>query len=406
MKSGKPKIALGLIGLIGLALTTSACGESSGGGAAASVAEMEEVNLTFQSQASPEHPHGVAQKAFAEEVAERTNGKVKIEIYFSGSLLAGDADLGGLESGVADLGALFITYHPQTLPVANWFTQMQSLRSHSAPHGFIQGTAALQKVAETSEALQQEADEHNVVFLGISSGAINYGLLCKEPINSLDDAKGVKVRVGGTVWADEVKAMGMTPISLPFSESYEALQRGVTDCEWGDPTTIAAFGLWDVAKFYHPVAGSPSGSTYLTANKDTWDSLPPDAQEIIQNANVNFNVRVTEAGLEGYKDFVDRGEEKGVTIVDPRPLNELLQAYQQRLIEEELVNRAPAGVTDPEEFIKAWRSALESGMDLAIESAGTEPNESQAPEDIRDGYLSGADAVDLQKFSAALSAGS
>lgn len=407
MKSIKAKLAITAV--IGFVLTVGACASPGGGGDAGgtdtSLDDMDKVTLSFQTQASPQHPFGIAQQAFADEVTKETGGKVTIEPYFSGSLLAGDEDLSGLEEGVADMGSLFATYHPQELPVTNWLTQMQSLRADGTPHGFVQASAALQAFISTSEPVQKEFEEHNLVALGGSSGSTNVNLLCKEPITSADDAKGKRVRVGGPVWAAEVKAMGFTPVSLTSPEIYEALERGVVDCDLSDPSTVASFGFWEVAKYFHPVAASGASSTIMVVNRDTWDSLPKEVHEILRRAMDNYNGRVLGAGLDGYKNFASKLDEEGVTIVDPAPLNEPLEAYQEAYVSDELIKAAPAVVTDPEGFVKEWRSALDWAMDLATENAGSEPQPLGSPDDIKAGYLSGPDKFDVEKFKAGMAAG-
>lgn len=407
MKSIKAK--LGLTTVIGFVLAAGACanpgGSGGGGGTDESLADMKKVTLSFQTQASPQHPFGQAQQAFADEVTKETKGKVTIEPYFSGSLLAGDEDLSGLETGVADMGSMFATYHPQELPVTNWLTQMQSLRADGTPHGFTQASAALQQFITTSEPIQKELADHNLVPLGGSSGATNVNLLCKDPITSPEDAKGKRVRVGGPVWAAEVKAMGFTPVSLTTPEIYEALERGVVDCDLSDPTTIASFGFWEVAKNFHPVSASGASSTLMVVNRDTWDSLPKEVHTILQRAMDNYNGRVLQNGLEAYKTFAAGLDKEGVTIVDPAPLNKSLEAYQAGYVEDELIKAAPAEVADPEAFVKEWQSTLDWAMDLAVENAGSEATPLGTPEEIKAGYLSGPDEFDLPKFLDGVAAG-
>jgi TRAP-type C4-dicarboxylate transport system substrate-binding protein len=398
MHPGKLRPRLGLVATSVLALTISACGGAGGGDAAGSIDEMDKVTLSFHTAAPPEHPNGVAAKAFVEEVVEETDGKVAIEVHYSNSLLPDSEDLSGIETGVADMGVVFATRHPEELPVVNWLTTMQSLRSGSMPHGFLQSSAALQKIWTVSEPVQKEAGDHNLVLLGGAAGP-SVGLLCNEPIASPAEAKGVRVRVGGPVWSDEAEAMGFTPVSMPTSETYEALQREVVDCEMAHPSTIIAFAYWDVAKYYHPVAGSGSASTLTAVNKDTWESLPSDAQDVLRTAADNYIGRVLDGGFAAYKDFAEQSDEGVVTIVDPRPLNKVLYAHQDAYIQNDVIADAPSEVSDPEAFVQEWRSALEWGMDLAVDNVGTEPeDEALSPEEIRESYLTGGDPVDMPKF--------
>lgn len=398
MHHGKLKPRLGLVVMSVLALTISACEGSSGGNAAGSIDEMDKVTLSFHTAAPPEHPNGVAAKAFVEEISKETDGKIAIEVHYSNSLLPDSEDLSGIGTGVADMGVVFATRHPEELPVVNWLTSMQSLRSGSTPHGFLQSSAALQKIWTTSEPVQQEANDHNLVLLGGAAGP-NVGLLCNKPIDSPAEAKGVRVRVGGPVWSDEAEAMGFTPVSMPTSETYEALQREVIDCEMAHPSTIIAFGYWDVAKYYHPVAGSGSASTLTAVNRDTWESLPSDAQDVLRTATDNYIGRVLEGGFAAFKTFAEKSDGEVVTIVDPRPLNEALYAHQDAYIENDVIASAPSSVPDPEAFVAEWRSALDWGMGLAVDNVGTEPqDEALSPEEVRASYLTGGDVVDMPKF--------
>lgn len=411
-RSTRSKIVVALAGLIGTSMMLAGCSTSDSSSADpsiaendSSIAEMDPVTLSMHVAVAPTHPQGVALQKLADDVAEKTEGKVTIEPYFSSSLLTSAEDLQGIGGGVADMGQVFATFHPEALPTLSWFTSMQSLRSSSTPHGFLQATAALQRMWTKSEPIAAEAEANNVVYLGGSSSATSIGLLCTKPIETPEDAKGVLVRTSGPVWTEEVKSMGFTPTVLSTSEMYEGLQRGVVDCDWSSPVAMASFSLWEVAKYYHPVAGSGSSSTTFAINKDTWSSLPGEVQEIIQAAANAYSLNAPEGAIAAYQAFAEQLDENGVTVVDPRPLNELLIAHQERVIEEELVRTAPAGVTDPEAFIEEWYSALEWGMEIAVDNVGSEPLESQSPDKIIEGYLQGIEQVDMPAFVAAVQEG-
>ncbi|QIX53856.1 TRAP transporter substrate-binding protein DctP [Rhodococcus sp. DMU1] len=395
------KAVRGAVGLAALALTLSACAGAGGGSTATSLEEMEPTTLSLHTAVPVGSPDGKALTAFAEDVAEQTGGKVEIENYFSGSLVAGDQDLQAFKAGVADMGMLLSSYHPQDLPVANWFGQMQSLRSDSTPHGFLQARASLARMWSTSDALNQEIEAHNLVALGAPTVGTNFGLLCTKPVTSPEEAKGVSVRTGGPTWSNEAAAMGFTPVSMSILEAYDAMQRGVIQCVMGSATTQMAYGFWDIAKYWHSVSTSGTAATVLVVNANTWRSLPPDVQQIIQNAANTYSGRAMQNGLDDYRIFGEEAKERGVTFVDPRPLNKPLDEHQATVMGE-LASTAPATVTDPDRFIDDWRAALDWGMEVAVDNVGREPNESYAPDDILNGYLTGPDDFDLEAFTAAV----
>lgn len=399
-RSRRQKVVAALVAVVGSSLLLTSCTSPSGGSPeeSSAIADMEPVTLSLHLANNADHPQAVALQKLADEVSEKTDGKVTIELYLSNSLLTAPDDLPGIAGGVADMGQVFASYHTEALPTISWLASMQSLRSGVNPHGFLQASAALQRTFSMSEAIAEEAEAQNVVILGTSSSATDIGLLCTKPISTPEEAKGVNVRMGGgTVWTEEIKSMGFTPVVLGTSELYEGLQRGVVDCEWANPLTMASFKLWEVAKYYIPVAGSGTSSTLLAMNKDTYESLPAEVQAIIKAAAEVYSLESPVGGLEGYRGFAEQAEANGVTTIDPTALNEPLREHQARVLKE-LPNSAPASITDPEAFIQDWRDSLKWGMEIAVENVGSEPIENPSASEILESYIPGPDMVDMSKF--------
>ena len=87
----------------------------------------ETITLRFATYQPPTGIEGEAPKWLMEEITKRTNGQVKFEQYFGGSLLKAREILSGVQSGTADMGFVFTAYYPKELPV------------HSFPQVFIRG---------------------------------------------------------------------------------------------------------------------------------------------------------------------------------------------------------------------------------------------------------------------------
>jgi TRAP-type C4-dicarboxylate transport system substrate-binding protein len=103
---------------------------------------------------------------------------------------------------------------------------------------------------------------------------------CNSPIKSLDDVKGLKVRSFTPSMAALIQHLGGTPVTLPFSEVYPALQRGVANCGVTSPTSGNS-GKWpEVTNHFLPLSVSGSVQGHF-ANLAYWNRFSPEAQRKI-----------------------------------------------------------------------------------------------------------------------------
>jgi TRAP-type mannitol/chloroaromatic compound transport system substrate-binding protein len=112
----------------------------------------------------------------------------------------------------------------------------------------------------------------------------------KKEINSLDDIKGLKMRIpgiGGQVW----KRMGAEPVALPGGEIVEALKSGKVDAaEWTVPYDDDKLGLPAVANYYYfPAWWEPSAQLSLFVGKKAWDALPDSYKAVLNTAAESVN---------------------------------------------------------------------------------------------------------------------
>ena len=122
-----------------------------------------------------------------------------------------------------------------------------------------------------------------------NTGTQMFGWFNKE-INSLEDIKGLKMRIPG-IGGEVLKRAGGIPVTLPGGELFTALQTGVIDAtEWVGPYNDLTFGFQQTAKYYYyPGWHEPGSMLELLINKDAWDSLPRHLQVIIETASKAVN---------------------------------------------------------------------------------------------------------------------
>ena len=368
------------------ALALSACaGQATAGPAADSMAEMDPITITISDMSPESAPSGQAWAMVAEYVEEESDGKITFESYFSSALMPGEEMLTGVGSRVADTGLMVTSYFPQELPIANFLNDLGALPNTSFPLGELQASAATSEMFAQSEELVAEFESHNLKVLN-GGYSHRYPLLCSKPIDSLADAQGMRARTGGPVWGDELEAMGMVPVPLPVGEMYEGLQRGVVDCVVLNPPSIVDFGLWEVAKHYYQVDMSGFVGSVLIFNLDTWNSLPPDAQELMQEGADRYWAVSRERTIEKYAAFATAGvEEHGVEFGDTREFDEVLAEFQEDKLAN-IAELAPGSLGDPQQFVERYQDLLDKWLAILVDDLGFEEADKD-PESVRQSFV-------------------
>ena len=113
----------------------------------------------------------------------------------------------------------------------------------------------------------------------------------RKEINTVDDFKGLKMRIGG--WAGKTLGkLGLVPQQIAGGDIYPALEKGTIDAtEWVGPYDDEKLGFYKVAKYYYYPGWWEGGTTnHLQINLDKWNSLPKNYQAIVRAAAAAANV--------------------------------------------------------------------------------------------------------------------
>lgn len=232
------------------------------------------IELTYSIFFPAPHKNTILAQQWAEEIAKRTNGKVKITIFPGGTLTPADKCYDGVVKGLSDIGMSVVSYTRGRFPL----TEVIDL-----PLGYKSGLAATKLInAYYKKFKPKEFDDTKVLYLHAHGPGI---LHTKKPVSKLEDLKGMKIRSTGTV-AKIVSALGATPVAMPMPETYDALQKGIAD---GVMCPIEALEGWKLGE----VVSSTTlnyGSAYTIAffvvmNKDKWNSLPADIKKVFEEVS-------------------------------------------------------------------------------------------------------------------------
>ena len=126
---------------------------------------------------------------------------------------------------------------------------------------------------------------------------------CNNPIETLDDLKGLKVRSFTPSMSAMLQHFGATPVTLQFSEVYPALQRGVVSCGVTSPTS-GNTGNWpEVTTHFLPLSVSGSVQGHFI-NLDTWNSFSAEQQEELQAAFKTLEDKLWDLAVTSNEDAV------------------------------------------------------------------------------------------------------
>ena len=233
---------------------------------------VKPIELIFNNPWPPTHwlAADVIDPLWIPEVEKRTDGRVKIIVYHGGSLSKGGEVWEGTLAGRWDLGFWYPPYKeeffPKTCLTTLPFVVPDYDKATELDYEFI-----------PKKCLEEEWSE--VAFCGIFSSD-TYVLWSNKEVKTLDDLKGMKIRIPAKGWVDIIEAWGAVPVSISSSEMYSALDKGIVDAVFYPFTGGYGYKLQEVADYIVQV-GSPTGSapTSIIMNKESFEALPQDLQK-------------------------------------------------------------------------------------------------------------------------------
>ena len=210
-----------------------------------------------------------------EEIEKRTNGRVQIE-HVSGGALGKAADhYYMVRDGVCDFAAAVVTYTPGL-----FLLQDVGVLPFAAEDPFKLNQALVELAKMGYFDIEEPYQKVKTLTVGCTT---LYGLLFREHRpETVADMKGLKCRTPGGYQSNIVAALGMTPVSVTPPEVYTSLERGVIDIHMHHFTGFKAYKTVEIARAILDLRHTAYSGVFLAMNLDSWNSLTPDLQQIIE----------------------------------------------------------------------------------------------------------------------------
>ena len=286
----------------------SAC---SGGGAGAAAETGGPRELKIGVSTKDADPRNVAAKKFADEISEKTGGKITAKVYAEGEL-GGDADLidaMAIKTGKVDI---IIT------DASNFATYEPTMGISAMPFLFSDFDTAWEFMDSDIEAeVEEKLLSHNMRVLAHYDNGFRCVTNSIKPITSPADMSGLLIRTPeNPVIMETMTALGANPQPLSFSELYDALSKGTYDAQENPIPVIYNNKLYEVQKYLSVTNHIYSGMCFTIA-EDTWQSLDEQEQKIVEEAAKASADYDRQENRRQTEDLISSLREEGMEINEP-----------------------------------------------------------------------------------------
>jgi len=243
---------------------------------AAPAAAQQPIVIKFSHVVAVNTPKGKGAEYFKKLAEERTNGKVKVEVYPNSSLFKDGEEMEALQLGSVQMLAPSVSkFGPLGAREFEIFDLPYIFETYDDLHKVTDGPVG--------KALFKKLESKGITGLAYWANGFK-DMSANKPLRKPEDMKGLKMRIQSSKVLDsEMRAFGALPQVMAFSEVYQAMQTGVVDGSENPPSNFYTQKMHEVQKY---LAMTDHGviEYAVIVNKKFWDGLPPDIRTTLEGA--------------------------------------------------------------------------------------------------------------------------
>ncbi|SFJ90939.1 TRAP transporter substrate-binding protein DctP [Celeribacter neptunius] len=301
-------------------------------------------------------------------IEEETGGDVTWDLIAGGQLADGRGSLAAVGDGLMQGGLQIPVYTPGAMPS---LTMLYSVVVPGNDPVAVAGAVSETLFLDCAECLAEEK-ENNVLPLGPFASA-SYRLMCTEPVASMADLKGKRIRATGG-YAEMAAMGGATPMAVTLTEAVSLLQRGGLDCLMAAREWLQTYGYGEYAKQVTDLPlGVASPAVGLLMNREAFLDMSPEAQQAHLRASAYVTAKHTIGNYveRDQESFAHQQAEMGVELVAPGAdltamVGGFIEEDKARLIE----NGKALGLKDPATLIDSYLANVEKWRGYSAEIDG------------------------------------
>ena len=304
-------------------------------------AQEKTMKLRLSVQWPAQHPHTKLFAEWGKDVEKATNGRVTVTVFPANTLSPPMQVYDNTVKGVVDIGTSLLAYSPGRLPLSEVLQQ---------PLGYKNGYQASKVANEYYKKFKpKEFDDVKVMFLHAAAPGF---IFTKNPTKSTADVKGLRIKANAEN-ADIVKLLGAAPVTMPVTETYDSLSRGVIDGALFPIEALQGFKIGEVVKTVIENYGmSYATSMYCIMNKDKWNAISAADKAAIEKLNDEYNEKFGKKWVELDNNAMAFAKGKGVTFLLVAKAEEADTAKKMQPILDDFVKMAKGKGLPGDEALK------------------------------------------------------
>ncbi|NIP16771.1 MAG: twin-arginine translocation signal domain-containing protein [Xanthomonadales bacterium] len=267
-------------GLAGAAGLLGACrNQATGGGDCGPGITAESVEWKMVTAWPRDFPAlGTGANRLAEKIGKLSNGRLTVKVYGGNELVPPFEVFDAVERGTAEMGHGAPYYWKGKVPSTQFFAGVPFGMTAREMNGWLYYGGGL-------ELWHEAYAPFGILPFPVGNSGVQMGGWFNKEINSMADLQGLKMRIPG-LGGEVLSRAGGTPLTIPVAEIFTALQTGTIDAtEWIGPFNDQAAGLYRAARYYYyPGWHEPGTVLEGLVNREAFEALTPDLQEIVVTA--------------------------------------------------------------------------------------------------------------------------
>lgn len=245
---------------------------------AAAAEDIKERTIRWGHLQNKEHPVSIGLNRFAEIVAAKSGGKLKVREFPNSSLGSEIQEQAALQGGTQEMMSASTTTLAGIVKEMGVFDFPFLFANEAEADAMLDGPIGTR--------LRERLPEHGLVALAYWENGFRYVTNSKRPINRPEDMDGLKIRVmPNPVYMETFKTMKANPVPLPFGELFTAMETKTVDAQENPYPIIAANKFNEVQKYLSNTRHSYNSFIVLFSKK-IWDTYSPAEQKILQEAAI------------------------------------------------------------------------------------------------------------------------
>lgn len=284
------------------------------------LAEIESVNLRLAHVVNEQDGFHAAATKFQELVAERSDGKISVELFPNATLGDERTLLEGMQIGTVDMGVI------TNGPVSNFLEEMAVFEM---PFLFPSAEKAYEVLdGPIGQELLDRLSEVNLKGLAYAERGFRNLTNSEHPVNTPADLKGLQVRVmENPVYIDTFRELGADAIPMAWTEALTAMQQGTIDGQENPVGVVYSFKLNETQTNMTMTRHAYAPAIFVMG-MPVWNKLSDEAQEIVVQAAREAAAYERQLNAEQESVQLQELRDSGMTVIDDADLSAFAAAVQ------------------------------------------------------------------------------